>query len=42
MEKIFKNDTIMGFVAVITLVLVAWIAYENYKSTQLPLEEKKN
>lgn len=31
MEKIFKNDTIMGFIAVITLALVAWSFYENHK-----------
>lgn len=32
MEKIFKNDTIMGAVAVLTLVLVAWGFYNDYKS----------
>lgn len=32
MERIFKNDTIMGAVAVLTLVLVAWGFYNDYKS----------
>jgi hypothetical protein len=31
MDKIFKNDTIMGLVALATLALVAWSFYENHK-----------
>ena len=39
MERIFKNDTIMGLVAVITLALVAWGAYESYKTKKAVVEE---
>lgn len=31
MDKIFKNDKVMGIVAVATLVLVAVMFYKNYK-----------
>lgn len=31
MEKIFKNDMIMGFIALMTFALVAWSFYENHK-----------
>ena len=39
MDKIFKNDKIMGFVAVATLALTAWVAYQNYKTTKALTEE---
>lgn len=39
MDKIFKNDTIMGLVAVMTLALVAWGAYESYKTKQAVVTE---
>ena len=32
MDRIFKNDTVMGVVALITLALVAYSFYQNYKS----------
>ena len=32
MEKIFKNDTIMGLVALVTFALVAWSFYESHKA----------
>lgn len=31
MDKIFKNDNVMGIVAVATLVLVAVMFYKNHK-----------
>lgn len=34
MDKIFKNDTIMGIVAVVTLALVGYLAYQNSKSNK--------
>lgn len=40
MDKIFKNDTVMGVVALITLALVAWSFYENHKPEKA-LGEKK-
>lgn len=44
MDKIFKNNKIMGIVAVATLVLTAWVAYQNYKTTKAlvaaPTEEE--
>ncbi len=43
MDKIFKNDKIMGIVAVATLVLVGLMYWENCKkekaSTGAPAEE---
>lgn len=39
MDKIFKNDTIMGVVAVATLALVAYLAYSNYKQNAPQTEE---
>ena len=42
MDKIFKNDKIMGLVALLTFILVAWMAYDKYKSEKalaLPAEE---
>lgn len=41
MDRIFKNDRIMGGVALITLAIVAWVAYDNHKSKQLPSQEEK-
>lgn len=38
MDKIFKNDKIMGIVAVATLVLVGYLAFQNYKANK-PQEE---
>ena len=32
MDKIVKNDTVMGIVALITLALVAWNFYESRKT----------
>lgn len=32
MDKIFKNDTIMGIVALATFALVAWSFYESHKA----------
>lgn len=32
MDKIFKNDKIMGFVAVATLVLVGFVLWKSLKS----------
>lgn len=32
MEKIFKNDKIMGLIAVVTLALVGYLCYVNYKN----------
>lgn len=32
MDKIFKNNTVMGIVAIATLALVAYVAVQNYKS----------
>lgn len=44
MDKIFKNDKIMGIVALLTLALTAWVAYQNYKTTKAlvaaPTEEE--
>lgn len=31
MDKIFKNDTIMGVVTITTLVLVGYLAYQKHK-----------
>ena len=39
MEKIFKNDMIMGFIALMTFALVAWAAYESYQTKQLAVEK---
>lgn len=38
MDKIFKNDTVMGFIALLTFALVAWGAYESYKTKQAVTE----
>lgn len=41
MDKILKNDKIMGIVAIATLVLVGLIYWKNHKSTadvELPVE----
>lgn len=35
MDKIFKNDTVMGLVALLTFALVAWGAYESYTAKQI-------
>ena len=35
MDKIFKNDTVMGFIALMTFALVAWGAYESYTAKQI-------
>ena len=32
MEKIFKNDTIMGFIALATFALVAYSFYQDFKT----------
>ncbi len=32
MDKIFKNDTIMGIIALATFALVAWSFYESRKA----------
>ena len=44
MDNIFKNNKIMGIVAVATLVLAACVAYQNYKITKAlvaaPTEEE--
>lgn len=34
MDKIVKNDRIMGVLALITFALVAWMCYQNYKEKQ--------
>ena len=34
MDKIFKNDKIMGLVAIATLVLVGLMYYKEYKAGQ--------
>lgn len=40
MDKIFKNDKIMGLVAICTLVLVGLMYYKQYKAEKaLPVEE---
>lgn len=39
MDKIFKNDNIMGIVALLTLALTAWVVYQNYKTTKALTEE---
>ena len=39
MDKIFKNDTVMGFIALLTFALVAWAAYESYKTKQAVVQE---
>lgn len=31
MDKIFKNDTVMGIIAVLTFTLVAYSFYQNHK-----------
>lgn len=31
MEKVFKNDTIMGFIALATFALVAYSFYQDFK-----------
>lgn len=31
LDKVFKNDTIMGIVALATLALVAWSCYDKFK-----------
>lgn len=41
MDKIFKNDKIMGIVAVATLLLVGYLAYKNFKSAETQTEETK-
>lgn len=32
MDKIFKNDTIMGVMILITFLLVVWSSYNSYKT----------
>lgn len=32
MEKVFKNDTIMGFIALATFALVAYSFYKDFKA----------
>lgn len=39
MDKIFKNDTVMGLVALLTFALVAWGAYESYTAKQIAVKE---
>ena len=34
MDRIFKNDTVMGIIAVLTFALVAYSFYQNYKSEE--------
>ena len=34
MDKIFKNDRTMGFIALLTFAMVAWMCYQNYKEKQ--------
>lgn len=34
MDKIFKNDTLMGVVALATLALVGLMYYQNYKKNK--------
>lgn len=34
MDKIFKNNTVMGIVAIATLALVGYLAYQNSKSNK--------
>ena len=41
MDKIFKNDTVMGFIALLTFALVAWGAYESYTAKQIASGEPK-
>lgn len=39
LDKIFKNDTVMGLVALLTFALVAWGAYESYTAKQITVKE---
>lgn len=40
MDKVFKNDKIMGLVAIGTLVLVGLMYYKQYKAEKaLPVED---
>ncbi len=32
MDKIFKNDTVMGIIALATFALVAYTFYQDYKT----------
>lgn len=34
MEKLLKNDKLMGFLTIATFAIVAYFAYKNYKSNQ--------
>ena len=35
MDKIFKNDTIMGIIAVATLALVGLMYYQKHKTVEV-------
>ena len=39
MEKIFKNDTVMGFIALATFALVAYSFYKQHKTESAVSEE---
>ena len=34
MDKILKNDKLMGFLTIATFAIVAYFAYKNYKASQ--------
>lgn len=34
MDKILKNDKLMGFLTIATFAIVAYFAYKNYKNNK--------